>query len=148
MFGRRGFTFVEFSYVISIIGVLVATLIPVYVTITAQDRDSDAKEALLLVRDAICIYNAENDGALPGADGSEVTFRHDLHKHLQTQFPRCPVGSAREKRGVEMFADEFTMRGKLVGPQKAWKYNYESGEFIINFGGPLESDPETMYDEL
>ena len=147
MLARRGFTLVEFSYVVSIICVLVAISIPIYVTITAQDRDSDAKEALLLVRDAVCIYSAENDGALPGADGSEETFRRDLLKHLQTRFPRCPAGSAREKRGVEMVADEGAMRGE-VRPQKAWKYNYLSGEFIINFAGPLESDPETTYDQL
>lgn len=144
---RRGFTFAEFPYVISILCLLVIVAIPVYVTITAQDRDSDAKEALLLVRDAICIYSAENDGALPGADGAEETFRRDLLQHLQTRFPHCPVGVAREKRGVAMVAADAAMRGE-VGPQKAWKYNYVSGEFIINFAGPLESDPETAYDEL
>ena len=144
---RRGFTLVEFSYVIGIICVLVAISIPIYGTITAQDRDSDAKEALLLVRDAICIYSAENDGASPGADGSEETFRRDLLKHLQTRFPSCPVGAAREKRGVEMVADKAAMRGELR-PKKAWRYNYVSGEFIINFAGPLKSDPETTYDQL
>ncbi len=53
----------------------------------------------------------------------------------------------REKRGVEMVAGNAKMQGS-VRPQKAWKYNYESGEFIINFHGPLESDPEITYDEL
>ena len=57
----------------------------------AQDRDSDAKESLLLVRDAICIYSAENDGALPGADGSEETFRRDLLKHLDLRLVRQAI---------------------------------------------------------
>ncbi len=148
MLKRRGVTLVEISYVISIICVLVAISIPIYATITAQDRDSDAKESLLLIRDAICIFSAENDEALPGTDGSEETFRRDLLKHLQARFPRCPVGSAREKRGVEMVNDDSAMRGDVLRPRKAWKYNYVSGEFIINFAGTLESDPETTYDQL
>lgn len=146
MLKRRGFTLVELSNLLAIIAVLAAISIPVYRKLTIQDTDTAAKESLLLIRDAIRIYAAENDGCFPATDGSATTFKRQIGEQLDSRFPRCPVGTG-WRRGVEMVADEVEMRGD-THPKNAWKYNYETGNFIINFSGPLVGEPETTYDQL
>ena len=143
---RRGFTLVELTNLLTIIAVLAAVTIPVYRKMTVQDTDSAARESLLLIRDAIRIYASENEGNYPGADGSQATFKRQIAGQLDSRFPRCPVGTGWD-RGVEMVTGDAKMMGERK-PKNAWKYNYQTGDFIINYSGPLVEQPNTSYDKL
>lgn len=154
---RVGFTLTELSYLLGIVSLLAVVTFPIYFKVSASDPDTAAKETVQLVRDAICIYSAENEGRFPGADGSSTTFKREVCEQLNSRFPRCPVGYG-WKRGVEMVGAvdsseqvEPLESQKLTGvarPKNAWKYNAQTGEFIINFSGPLVNDPATSYDQL
>ena len=154
---RLGFTLTELSYLVGIFSLLVVVTFPIYFKVAASDPDTAAKETVQLVRDAICIYAAENEGRFPGADGSATTFKREICEQLNSRFPRCPVGYG-WKRGVEMVGGvdssgevDSSDVPKLTGAARAknaWKYNYQTGEFIINFSGPLMNDPATSYDQL
>lgn len=143
---RCGFTLVEFSYLMVIVVFLTAISIPIYQKLTVQEPDAAARESLLLIRDAICIYASEHDGDFPGADGSATTFKREIGEQLQSRFPRCPVGPG-WRRGVEMVSEEGQMYGDAQ-PTNAWKYNYATGKIIVNYCGRLIDDPETTYDRL
>ena len=138
------FTLVETVIVVLTLGILAAVVGPKVFDISTTAADNSLKHTLTVVRDAIAAYSAEHGGDLPGADGQESTFKSDLEPYLRSDSPVCPV-EARDHR-VRMEA-----AGPIQGvpyPVKAWRYYYNSGEFITNSSQPTASDPTLRYDEL
>lgn len=122
---RRGFTLVELTVVILIIGVIATIAAPKFFDSLDDAKDNAAVSSLATVRNTIQLYKA-NNGAYPGTD--EPTFKAALDTLLQNGFPDCPVGANDDT--VEVVT-AGTAPLAVTGA-KSWIYNTNTGEFRIN----------------
>ncbi|MEM7312228.1 MAG: prepilin-type N-terminal cleavage/methylation domain-containing protein [Planctomycetota bacterium] len=141
---RAGFTLVELVVVVLIIALLAAVAAPKFLKTTAKANDSGVKHSLHVIRDAIELYVAENQGTLPTAPET------DLLPYLRdTAFPPVTVGDAADTVGANQVSIVATS-GVLTAdatPTKGWKYSTASGEFIINSGATTILEPDFTYDQ-
>lgn len=144
---RKGFTLVELVVVIMILGILAAVAAPKFLDTSAKATDNGIKQSLGVIRDAIELFVAENGGDLPGANGTEATFKSDIDPYLRgnATFPKCPVGAKDD--GVKMVAGAGALAGEAA-PTDSWAYGYETGEFIVNYSAATNSDATVNYDQL
>lgn len=140
---RSAFTLIELVVVVLILGILAAIAVPKLINTSSVATDNGLRQTLSVVRDAIELYVAENNGELPGQSDD---LPADLVDYLRSDFPACPVGPA---KNIDI---AYTSAGTpLVGeaaPSAGWAYDSDSGEFICNFTGPTSVDPNVQYDEL
>ena len=88
-----------------------------------------------MLRGAIEAYAAQNQGTYPGTD--ETSFKAALGNYIRGQFPTCPVGASgiAGTNGVSVVSGASTVLAGSgdASPAKAFKYNYTTGEIIINY---------------
>jgi general secretion pathway protein G len=143
---RRGFTLVEIVVVILVLGILAGVAAPRFFDLSAEAKDNAVRQSLAAVRNAIDLYAAKNS-KLPGADGSQATFKSDLAP-LVRRFPALAAGPP------AALDDEVVMDDKLSpvkgdsNPTEGWRYFYNTGVFIVNNKAAMASDPAVEYDDL
>jgi general secretion pathway protein G len=152
---HKGFTLIELVVVVMILGILAAVAAPKLLNTSSTAAENGLKQTLGVVRDAIERYAAEHGGTLPGADGTEATFKADLlgdpddpvnkPAYLRGTFPKCPV--AGENDGVKITPTAGAITGEPT-PTKSWHYNAGDGQFICNSTAATKSDPAINYDDL
>lgn len=122
---RRGFTLVELTVVVLIIGIIATIAAPKFFDSLADAKDNSAVSNLATIRNAIELYKA-NNAAYPGTD--EASFKAAVETLLQNGFPTCPVGN---KDATVEFVGTGTDPLAVTGV-KSWIYNRNTGEFRIN----------------
>jgi general secretion pathway protein G len=134
MMKRNAFTLIELVVVVMIIGIIAAIAVPKMVNLTGSASDSSAAQTLSVLRGALETYAAQNNGTYPGT--SQATLYTALQSYLRGQFPTCPVGAA----GVvgTNTVNVVNLGQPLAGhadasPTCAYKYDYTTGEIIINY---------------
>ena len=142
-----GFTLVELTIVVLIIGILFAIAIPRIRAQTDAATDNGLRQTLRVVRDAIDVYRAKNDGRWPGSsDGEGATFKSDVAPYIRSHFPVGPVGPPTGDDRVRMRSNGLPLNG-TPNPPQAWTYDYTTGEFIYSYNG-MSNDGTTKYDEF
>ncbi len=143
--GRRAaFTLVELIVAILILGILAAMAVPRLIGTTGAAADSALGRTLRVVRGAIETYNACNPGRLPGADGSESTFKNDLVPYLKGEFPACPVGTKDSRVTIADVGPDSVL---TPDGSTGWMFNRRDGRFIANHRG-LSSDGSRTFDQF
>ncbi len=123
---RRGFTLVELTVVILIIGIVATIAAPRFFDSVGSAKNKSAASTTEVLRNAIELFRA-NNSAYPGADGLEATLKTDLAQYLRKDFPTCQVG----KTNASIFFGTTTPLA--VDPNSAaWIYNKTTGEIRIN----------------
>lgn len=133
---RTGFTLVELVVVILILGILAGVAAPKLFDTSGKATDNGLRQTLKVVRNAIDIYAANNNGALPGADNQEATFKADLALYLR-KFPENPKAADPAKADqVKMIAGPLDIIVE-VDEDKGWIYHSGRGLFKANTNAAL-----------
>jgi hypothetical protein len=106
--------------------------------------DKGVRQSLSIVRDGIELFQANNDGMLPGANGDAATFRNDLAPYVR-KFPALPIAPA--CNDLVLMANGGSPNG-AGSPIEGWKYFYDTGRFIVNSHAKTASDDSVRYDEF
>lgn len=122
---RRGFTLVELTVVVLIIGIVATIAAPKFFDSLTDAQDNAAVSSMATLRSAIQLY-AANNPTYPGTN--EATFKTAIETLLQNSFPKCTVGNKDDT--VEVIT--VGTAPLVVTGVKSWIYNINTGEFRIN----------------
>ena len=148
---RQGFSLIELVVVIMIIAIIGAVAAPRMMGTRQGALDAQAIKALANIRNAISMFASENAGVLPGANGTEATFKSDIATFLRGPFPKIGIGPTAGNAAINAKVRMDSTAGPLVAGTlntEAWAYNYSTGEFIIDYKGATVTDPNLNYDQL
>lgn len=123
---QKGFTLVELVVVILILGILAGVAAPKLLNTSGTATDNGLRQTLAVVRDAIELYAAQNNGDLPPCSGTGADFRTALETYLRGDFPPSPVGTEDEDITPTAAADP------TADDNTGWMFSTTSGTFICN----------------
>ena len=146
---RCGFSLIELIVVVMILGILGSIAAPKLLGTSQHATDNSLRQTLSVIRTAIDSYSAEHGGELPGADGTEATFKSHMVPYLRgSEFPVCTVGPAKNNQ-VRMLAGDVNVPITPLANEatQSWVYKYQTGDFYINCDD-MSADDVTTYDEF
>jgi prepilin-type N-terminal cleavage/methylation domain-containing protein len=128
---RAGFTLIELVVVIMILGILAGVAAPKFFGTSTTANENGMKQTLSIVRDAIELYNAKYN-ALPSCTAPGTDFKLLLKPFLRGPIPPVTVGAtAIRNSDISTVADANAITAD-ASPDKGYKYNSQTGEFVIN----------------
>lgn len=118
---RRGFTIIELSFVLAVMGILVALTVPAYQTLVYRARSAEARTTVLAIAHA------------------ELQYRRDRHRFLP-----CEDDSPIPKSPVEFPNDKACWKALGIRLEGPIRYRYQvrqDGEsFTVLAEGDLDAD--------
>lgn len=123
---RQGFTLVELVVVIMILGILAGVAAPKFLNTSGAATEASVKQTLAVVRSAIEMHAAQNNGDFPPATTTNDTaFKAALTPYIRGTFPVSPVGTQ----------DNTVKAGTAADGATGWMYDEATGAFICNEAG-------------
>lgn len=122
---RGGFSLVELTVVILIMGILAAVAAPKLFNKMTEARANASRQSLAVVRSAIEAHLVD-EGSYP-ADPSAVAF---VDKYLKGAFPVCDA--IKDGNADVSVASAGTKLAYSASATESWLYDSTTGEFRIN----------------
>jgi prepilin-type N-terminal cleavage/methylation domain-containing protein len=149
---KKSFTLTEILIVVAILGILAAIILPMFQSHTQQAKESAAKDTLRVVRNAIELYAAKNDGVPPGylnnnPDSTPIApvFGEQMinsGKYLSER-PENPFSSI---SAIRVFGNDETFPEAPVSIDTfGWFYQPATKTFKLNWPG-TDSSGKTYFD--
>jgi len=124
---KKGFSLVELVVVVLILGIIAAIAAPKMFNTANDARTNATKQSLVVVRDAIELYRAQN-GTYPTA----ANLTTALMPFLNGPFPVVQVGANQNATVVQ------TTQSPIAAPEAGgagWAYNETTGNIVVNDAG-------------
>ena len=132
---RRGFTLVELVIVVLVIGILTAVAAPKMMNTATNARISGTKQSLMVLRDALELFRAQN-GAYPSV--ATINTNTGLMPFLSGPFPINQVTTANQIATVVAGTSPITA---TVGTAGGWSYDVATGELRANDASTAVANP-------
>ncbi len=130
---RAGFTLIELVVVIMILGILAGVAAPKFFGTSTTANENSMRQTLSIVRDAIELYNAKYN-QLPSCTAPGTDFKLLLKPYLRGPIPPSTVGVAGARNSDISTVADANPLAVDASPDKGYKYNSQTGEFILNSG--------------
>lgn len=121
---RRGFSLVELVVVVLILGIIAAVAAPRMFNAANDARTNSTKQSLVVLRDAIELYRAQN-GNYPAV----ATLSTDLKPFLKGPFPGVQIGS---NQNTTVVASSQNPIATAEAGGAGWVYNATTGDISVN----------------
>lgn len=121
---RRGFSLVELVVVVLILGIIAAVAAPKMFNTANDARQNSTKQSLIVLRDAIELYRAQN-GNYPAA----ATIATDLKPFLKGPFPQVQIGA---NQNATVVASTQNPIATAEAGGAGWAYNATTGDISVN----------------
>jgi len=119
-----GFSLVEMVVVILVLGIIAAIAAPKFFDTTGDARESNTKQNLKVIRDALGMYKVHT-GGYP----TKNSITTDLQSYIRGPFPSPEFGANRGNPAVK--ASSKDPIDDPSGPE-GWIYSQSTGEFRVN----------------
>jgi len=154
-----GFTLVELMIVITILAILASLSLPSIMSSSEVSAESALVADMAMVRSAISLYRTQHSGQMPGwvsgsvagnpsqtfldqmllysdvngrtSSSKSATYSLGPYIMSRTGFPACPVG-AKESNNQVLVGSWGSALVADAKETQAWKYSYNTSEFICN----------------
>jgi general secretion pathway protein G len=116
---------VELVVVILILGILAAVAVPRLFNTANTAGENGTRQSLIVLRNAIELYAAQNNGTYPPA----ATLSTAIRPYLKGPFPSVQAGANKNANVVA------TSQNPISAPEAGgagWVYNQTTGEISIN----------------
>ncbi len=132
---NRGFTLLELLIVISIIGILAATIVPNFIGFDSEARISATMTNLNTLRTRIALYRAK-EGEYPVLLEDLLNKSYDDMGIEQPYLEKIPPEMISSKSGNSLIQD-LTSRDELPGGG-GWAYIKDKAKAVVNITEPLD----------
>ncbi len=149
---KKSFTLTEILIVVAILGILAAIILPMFQSHTQQAKEAAAKDNLRVVRNAIEIYAARNDGIPPGylnnnPDNTPTApvFGEQMIKsgNYLSERPENPFSNI---SAIKVFGNNETFpESPVMVDTFGWLYQPATKTFKLNWPG-TDSAGKTYFD--
>jgi len=147
---KEAFTIVELIIVTAILGILAAVVLPAYRNNVTKAKEAAAKDSLRIIRNAIELYAARNDGIPPGYPGNNMSKYPDFTS-FWAQIVRdgkyisdLPLNPFNKLRTINVIKDATPLPSEATG-QFGWIYKPATRDFRLDWPGK-DSDGVNYYD--
>lgn len=121
---RKGFSLVELVVVVLILGIIAAVAAPKMFDTANDARQNGTRHSLVVVRDAIELYRAQNGSYPPVA-----TLATALQPFLKGPFPAVQMGA---NQNANVVASSQNPIATAEAGGAGWAYNQTTGDLVVN----------------
>lgn len=147
---KKAFTTIEIIIITALLGILVAIALPAFQNHVMRARESAAKDSLRIVRSAIELYAAQNNGIPPGYPENDTSKPPGLTA-FWAQIVRdgkyindLPENPFNKFKTMNVIADNTELQAQATG-DFGWIYKPQTMDYRIDWPGK-DSEGINYYD--
>jgi general secretion pathway protein G len=157
---RRAFTLIEVIVTVSILGILAAIILPMFLGSSVQAKEAAAQDVLRIMRSQIELYRFEHRGLVPGdvinllgnkvpatlqvlekqfkettdVNGQPISATSSIKKY-GPYFQKLPVNPFNNLSTINYVVKPTAFSAAANGTSSGWLYMRDTAEFRLNWTG-------------